>query len=1386
MKKSLLSVALSICSIVAFGQLTNLGSIQSNNCNSKSNELRGHTPTAYELMRYHANQPKHRVYESKSNVASDKAEVILEAHKVFGEFAKLGFQMLLDSDATAYGELFYDWSGAYYGTYDNFEYKIPGNADASDMSENIVYDDAISIEIPAGTYDFMILYPYPGDGLIITNGEYAKYDDFEFKGGNTYRFVVEYAENEDGWLTDMAFLYTDIDAAISSLNIPANSMDLTDSEEISIEIINRGTSAISNFTVSYQVNDNTAITENFTGTIEPGETATYHFTAKADLSVEQQYEIKAWITLEGDMISSNDSKTGKCKHIGVSQLPFTYDFSTGGVDGFTSDWTVENLNEDYSEWQYNEWTNGVDGTQGVASCGGAYGGDKTGNDNLISPPVYLPVGDIHMILYTKCINGTDATELLDVRYGTTPNVEEMKIIGDYAINQTEWVKRIINFNVAEAGTYYFAFHAKSIDGMNVFIDDITIDAGFFEVSPLLNIEKVVLPYSNCDLSDASKVGARIKNIGTGPTSTFTLTYTVNGKNKVVEEFTQVIQPTETATVYFNTTADFAEVGEYAVYVTASTGTEEESSLSNTINCYAPITTLPVTTNFITGENYNDYWTEMNEEAWKIDEFTGQFVTENTGLENGLLSHCFYLENSVRIKLQYSKGGWVDCRMYVAYGKSGTDLSTYTKVYENTLIEGDTEVEFIVPITDPDSYSFVIVNDSEENGNLYLYTYTISNLNQHDLKIEDATQSASAYTPQLQLTKEGEYYAQVVNRGTEQMTGVKIALYEGETLLGESTEDVVINSFEKATISLKALLPEKPVGSQINLTMKVTANEDDEFIEDNTFTFKTINVTENLYATENLEEIQQGIGEWGKELYVGNVYNITVADVLESVTLGFSPVSEMEETMAFEKIGFSIYSVNSDMTLDKLLIHKEFDRGYGGFSTIDIDPMMLNPGTYYFEVQQLSTYNMGLGYDSSDPTNCCYQNVDNILSKVSGLALSIRANFNSDLTVYEKDAAVVSFVAPVKESALFTDSETISIVVKNKGYSEADIPVRLSVNGTNYDTEITLGAYEEQQIDFTSIDMSEEGEYIMEAQTMLQGDEYVDNDKLTKTYTTLEESNPYKMDFESCYDFDASPDIFNPRWTTIDRNNAPTNYYWRYDHQYRGEPVGFIAFNPESTKPAVDPEDLPGFTPNSGKRFGAAFCLGYEAEQTISDVWLISPKLKLGENSSLELFVKTRYIETMDQDLEKYRLLISDTDNEFDSFVVLGEESRSAATEWEKVEVDLSEYDNKEVYVAIQYVGERLKNVCFMVDDIEVKTTSSIATTLSDKLSLSHANNNLTIKSNADITRFEIVNVQGQIVETAYNLGNGIINISTANYATGIYIAKAYTQSGSETIKFIVK
>ena len=133
------------------------------------------------------------------------ATIILTVGDVWGDGS--GYQMLLDADATAYGTIIPTTGGlttsgdASAETYAEFEYKIPRNADGAMTTENIVINNTITIEIPAGTYDWCITNPTPDDRIWIAseNGDVpGRYDDYVFEPGVTYEFTVQLVGTNDG------------------------------------------------------------------------------------------------------------------------------------------------------------------------------------------------------------------------------------------------------------------------------------------------------------------------------------------------------------------------------------------------------------------------------------------------------------------------------------------------------------------------------------------------------------------------------------------------------------------------------------------------------------------------------------------------------------------------------------------------------------------------------------------------------------------------------------------------------------------------------------------------------------------------------------------------------------------------------------------------------------------------------------------------------------------------------------------------------------------------------------------------------------------------------------------------------------------------------------
>ncbi|MCR5067920.1 MAG: DUF2436 domain-containing protein [Erysipelotrichaceae bacterium] len=131
--------------------------------------------------------------------------VTLTADDVWGDGS--GYQMLIDADGTAYGDIIPTNGGlttsgdASAAVYAEFEYKIPANADGSLTTSNIILDNSVTIEIPAGTYDYCITNPTPGDRVWIASDNGAaggRADDFVFEAGKEYEFVVSLHGSNDG------------------------------------------------------------------------------------------------------------------------------------------------------------------------------------------------------------------------------------------------------------------------------------------------------------------------------------------------------------------------------------------------------------------------------------------------------------------------------------------------------------------------------------------------------------------------------------------------------------------------------------------------------------------------------------------------------------------------------------------------------------------------------------------------------------------------------------------------------------------------------------------------------------------------------------------------------------------------------------------------------------------------------------------------------------------------------------------------------------------------------------------------------------------------------------------------------------------------------------
>lgn len=151
-----------------------------------------------------------------------------------------------------------------------------------------------------------------GSGNIpgIRYGDYAKMD-IDPNGSLDFWFITELnSSGRKGVVGKFTFTPTasrDIeDIGVIDIVSPRENDGVGNSEEIEVQIHNFGTEAVTNPELQYAVDGNTPVVENYSGTIQPGETVNYTFTALADMSSTSGILLTSQSNLATDDVLSND------------------------------------------------------------------------------------------------------------------------------------------------------------------------------------------------------------------------------------------------------------------------------------------------------------------------------------------------------------------------------------------------------------------------------------------------------------------------------------------------------------------------------------------------------------------------------------------------------------------------------------------------------------------------------------------------------------------------------------------------------------------------------------------------------------------------------------------------------------------------------------------------------------------------------------------------------------------------------------------------------------------------------------------------------------------------------------------------------------------------
>jgi len=268
----------------------------------------------------------------------------------------------------------------------------------------------------------------------------------------------------------------------------------------SVQLRNRGSNALTSATISYKIDNGTATSFNWTGTLAAGASVTVALPAftPATLGV---HTFKAYSTLPNGVADPSTLYDTSSISFVVSNgiMPnYTQDFEN---PVFPPDikWTVDNANNDCYEWV---------GASGVSAAGvfsnniaelPFYGDGSTTNENLITPVFILPCNATAASLtfhvaYRKRVSGSTDRLIVEIsqdcgttwtatgydKSGTTLATNTTLAANEYyPAVASDWRLETVNLQSYVTGTsknIRFRFRGISANGNNIFIDNINYTA----------------------------------------------------------------------------------------------------------------------------------------------------------------------------------------------------------------------------------------------------------------------------------------------------------------------------------------------------------------------------------------------------------------------------------------------------------------------------------------------------------------------------------------------------------------------------------------------------------------------------------------------------------------------------------------------------------------------------------------------------------------------------------------------------------------------------------------------------------------------------------------------------------------------------------------------
>ncbi len=444
-----------------------------------------------------------------------------------------GYQLLLDADATAFGNEI-PTSGPMTSScsvpadlYDAFEYKIPEAADPVCTTSNVVVNNSVSITIPAGTYDWCITNPTPYDRIWIASAQGnvgGRQDDYVFEAGKTYEFNVYMLGSNDATdvtITDGAKnVYANTFAPIPSTG--AKSIDDVTPVNNGYVVLPANTRSVEYYNVKLDgVMEGTTTLPFFQHNVEglvEGETYTTSV-QKVYTTGESEWTTFDWVYTPCDnfaglesgptaawqgndvvlnwVLPGGDTPTPPTPPTGSDSFSFDFEgdmqgWTTIDADGNGLNWYHSSNSTSQSGYDYtglgHNGSNGFIISQSFIDYDGAYEADNY----VVTPQMYdITSGSVltffadnandsypdNFGVYIATAANPTANDFTMVWQGNAKTNNSKAVVRHDASRYNNWRQHTVNLGAYAGQTVWIAFRHNDYDMYEIWIDDVTLTPG---------------------------------------------------------------------------------------------------------------------------------------------------------------------------------------------------------------------------------------------------------------------------------------------------------------------------------------------------------------------------------------------------------------------------------------------------------------------------------------------------------------------------------------------------------------------------------------------------------------------------------------------------------------------------------------------------------------------------------------------------------------------------------------------------------------------------------------------------------------------------------------------------------------------------------------------